>query len=412
MLSGRDAGTNSRNLGACTGECDAGQCARGLTCFQRSSRASPIPGCRGSGGGSGWDYCTAGPIPLSGRNDGSARGLSACNGECDSDTQCEAGTVCFQREDNEPTPGCFGPGPSGANGNWDYCAIAGTPNLLRGRTPAVSSTHSSGMSAREMTDGNQGSTRNLWHSRDSSSPWAEVRFVRPTVVAIVRLWNRVDCCDTRINGAQIYGRDEAGTLHRIGRPLRSNGRGGGGGVGNRGAISRSWYGDRPFVSIRVQQRNGQHMQIAELEAYGGRAFASSPPTAPTAPPTARLTRRPTRRPTQRPTTATPSSTPATSSPTARPTLAPSTSPPTVDPTASTPSRSPTSAPTTDAARLAMCSGNGLLKRSWSGLGQLRTSCECYVYAAGPDCEFTVDEHCSGMGLVYCTFARFPDYGSK
>ena len=333
-------------------------------------------------------------MPSSGENSGSARGLSACNGECDSDRQCEAGTICFQREDWEPIPGCIGTS-SGRDQRWDYCAIAGTPNLLRGRTPSVSSTHSGSYRAQEMTDGNQGSTGNFWHSRMRSSSdtnWAEVRFSRPTVVTIVRFWNRVDCCYDRINGAQIYGRDQAGTLHRIGRPLRQTGAGGGGSVGNRGAISRSWYGDQPFVSIRIQQRNGQNMQISELEAYGRAPTTSAPATsAPvtSAPVTsAPTTNIPTSAPSRNPTTSAPSGAPTTSSPTARPTVNPTTSLPTFTPTISPPTRSPTSAPTTDADRLAMCSGNGLLKRSWSDIqrhGQwqeLREACECYDYAAG------------------------------
>ena len=52
---GNDA--NAKNLLACTGECESdGQCATGLTCFQRSS-GEAIPGCTGNGGGNNWDYC-------------------------------------------------------------------------------------------------------------------------------------------------------------------------------------------------------------------------------------------------------------------------------------------------------------------------------------------------------------------
>ena len=56
MLSGKNDG-KAKNLKACTGECDNdGQCASGLKCFQRS-HGEPIPGCTGKGGGPGWDYC-------------------------------------------------------------------------------------------------------------------------------------------------------------------------------------------------------------------------------------------------------------------------------------------------------------------------------------------------------------------
>merc|ERR1711920_969257 len=47
----------AKNLKACSGECDAdSQCAKGLKCFQRS-KGEKIPGCKGNGGGKDWDYC-------------------------------------------------------------------------------------------------------------------------------------------------------------------------------------------------------------------------------------------------------------------------------------------------------------------------------------------------------------------
>merc|ERR1712084_50618 len=48
---------NAKNLKACIGECDNdGQCAKGLKCFQRSN-GERIPGCAGNGSGNDWDYC-------------------------------------------------------------------------------------------------------------------------------------------------------------------------------------------------------------------------------------------------------------------------------------------------------------------------------------------------------------------
>ena len=59
-----------------------------------------------------------GRIELSGGNDNGAVNLAACTGECDSDAQCAAGLLCFQRADNEIIPGCKGPG---GGPDWDYC---------------------------------------------------------------------------------------------------------------------------------------------------------------------------------------------------------------------------------------------------------------------------------------------------
>ena len=61
---------------------------------------------------------TDGKIELSGNNDGNAKNLKACTGECDNDGQCAAGLKCFQRSQGEDILGCKGPGKGK---NWDYC---------------------------------------------------------------------------------------------------------------------------------------------------------------------------------------------------------------------------------------------------------------------------------------------------
>jgi hypothetical protein len=57
-------------------------------------------------------------VELSGPNDGSAKNLAACTGECDDDNQCAAGLKCFQRDNGQKIPGCKG---DGAGIDWDYC---------------------------------------------------------------------------------------------------------------------------------------------------------------------------------------------------------------------------------------------------------------------------------------------------
>jgi len=110
---------NAKNLQACIGECDSDdQCREGLKCFQRSG-FTPVPGCSGQGK-KDWDYCydPSGSAVLSGGNDGRAKNLKACTGECDSDAQCAPGLKCFQRDNGETIPGCVG---DGAGKDWDYC---------------------------------------------------------------------------------------------------------------------------------------------------------------------------------------------------------------------------------------------------------------------------------------------------
>merc|ERR1711934_971029 len=121
----------AKNLEACWGECDNdSQCAKGLKCFQRS-KGEKIPGCTGAGSGKDWDYCYnpslggktnnkggSHDIVLSGGNNGKAKNLKACKGECDADSQCTKGLKCFQRSHGEKIPGCTG---KGGGADWDYC---------------------------------------------------------------------------------------------------------------------------------------------------------------------------------------------------------------------------------------------------------------------------------------------------
>merc|ERR1712222_218401 len=88
-------------------------------------------GCTGKGGGKDWDYCYnpslggktnnnggSHDIVLSGGNNGKAKNLKACKGECDADSQCTKGLKCFQRSHGEKIPGCTG---KGGGIDWDYC---------------------------------------------------------------------------------------------------------------------------------------------------------------------------------------------------------------------------------------------------------------------------------------------------
>jgi len=50
-------GNNARNIPLCAGDCDNdGQCAEGLTCHQRGTETTPLPGCDGAPVGE-VDYC-------------------------------------------------------------------------------------------------------------------------------------------------------------------------------------------------------------------------------------------------------------------------------------------------------------------------------------------------------------------
>jgi hypothetical protein len=139
-------------LGECEGDCDSdSDCEQGLECFQRGNFGS-IPGCSGSDS-SRTDYCVrpdqqpspidppnpspinppnpspTGPTPspltptsppvipvgsqppiqnYGGSPPASKFPLRECEGDCDSDSDCEQGLVCFQRSNYGPVPGCSG----------------------------------------------------------------------------------------------------------------------------------------------------------------------------------------------------------------------------------------------------------------------------------------------------------------
>lgn len=113
-------------LGLCEGDCDGNyDCQLGLICQQRSSNES-IPGCTGTPQ-DGEDYCRYPELKFRGNPPPSL--LGNCEGDCDSDSDCNKALgplECFQRSGTEVVPGCLGAGTSGT----DYCALRRTKNTL------------------------------------------------------------------------------------------------------------------------------------------------------------------------------------------------------------------------------------------------------------------------------------------
>lgn len=132
-------------LAAWQGDCDSdADCDPGLTCFQRSGRTA-VPGCTGGGGGdrSDVDYCVGdrstnaedneddddgeGELAdVAGDLDDASAPLRRCEADCDGDGECAPGLVCYQRDGDEPVPGCDGTPRSG----WDYCVRGSDLELL------------------------------------------------------------------------------------------------------------------------------------------------------------------------------------------------------------------------------------------------------------------------------------------
>ena len=115
-------GKGTGGLGVCEGDCDTdSDCGIGLMCFQRGGN-EPVPGCSGTPNSS-WDYCVPIKALDSSRNGGTGYGM--CEGDCDKDSDCDAGLKCFERDGYESVPGCSGSGKKG----WDYCTNVGVKAL-------------------------------------------------------------------------------------------------------------------------------------------------------------------------------------------------------------------------------------------------------------------------------------------
>ena len=93
-------------LGECEGDCDKdSHCEDGLMCFQRGT-SDRLPGCSPQPSND-HDYCITPTIHDKGLNPGS--GLQRCQGDCDSDGDCTGDLVCYQRDDTHAhVPGCAG----------------------------------------------------------------------------------------------------------------------------------------------------------------------------------------------------------------------------------------------------------------------------------------------------------------
>jgi len=127
-----------QKLGQCEGDCNSDEdCAEGLYCFVKDEQMTSVPGCSGFDN-SRTDYCTirtesrldvSPPTPTNNNpvpTDHTATPpllfvypenpppisnlpLQVCQGDCDRDSDCASGLICFKRHPDEISiPGCSG----------------------------------------------------------------------------------------------------------------------------------------------------------------------------------------------------------------------------------------------------------------------------------------------------------------
>ena len=100
-----------------------------MICFQRDAGAD-VPSCPSADTSTKDDYCvTRLPTMLVIVGDNgvpsSVFPLQECEGDCDTDEDCDLNLVCQLRDDFEEVPGCIGKGSSGK----DYCRSAPGPEV-------------------------------------------------------------------------------------------------------------------------------------------------------------------------------------------------------------------------------------------------------------------------------------------
>ena len=195
-------------LGRCEGDCDNDtHCKGSLVCYFRVEGSNaPVPGCYGGEqDGSRTDYCvdpndlgggqktptyTSGGNLLVLRSYGSSpppsyKPLGECEGDCDSDRDCLAGLMCYQRSSYDPVPGCFGVDA----GRTDYCI----------KDSSISSSSSSSSSVGPYVTANSFRLKLYW---EYGYYWQEETFERKWCILCSGGCNYgsqlyIDYCDTR-----------------------------------------------------------------------------------------------------------------------------------------------------------------------------------------------------------------------
>jgi len=120
-------------LRRCAGDCDSDDdCVPGLFCIDRNS-AGGVGGCVGTPESNGYDYCTDNSclqvtegvletVGSVGSNPSCL--LHACQGDCNTDSDCVEGLFCMTRTFNETVQDCTG---APENDFQDYC-VTNNPN--------------------------------------------------------------------------------------------------------------------------------------------------------------------------------------------------------------------------------------------------------------------------------------------
>jgi hypothetical protein len=125
---------------------------------------------------------------------------------------------------------------------------------LRGRHVSQSSTAHGGKAQRAVDGNNNGNyaKQSVTHTKKESKPWWQVDLGNRMAISKVVVWNRVDCCASRLNNFAVYvdGSKCSGTINKAQRKntIPCNGKKG--------------------RKVKVQLQRRDYLSIAEVEVYG------------------------------------------------------------------------------------------------------------------------------------------------
>merc|ERR1719355_148333 len=105
-----------------------------MVCYQRDTSSDVPRGCQACGSGDlgTHDYSVQAPkklVDLGGSMENMPSGqskLGECEGDCDKDSDCASGLVCYERDSSSDVPPGCQAGGSGDNPTHDYCVSPAT----------------------------------------------------------------------------------------------------------------------------------------------------------------------------------------------------------------------------------------------------------------------------------------------
>jgi hypothetical protein len=130
---------------------------------------------------------------------------------------------------------------------------------LKGRTATQSSTGYGGKASRAVDGNTNGrySAGSVTHTKRQRHAWWKVNLGAKYSIQKVVVWNRVDCCQSRLNNFNVFvGSRKCGS---VGRAHRKN---------------TVQCGSKSGRSVKVQLRGTNYLQIAEVQVYGARSGRS------------------------------------------------------------------------------------------------------------------------------------------